>query len=320
MSPSWLRRRSYCCLGNPRLGGLKSIALGDAAGMDAVPLFARHRLFRRAGPPVHVNRVVHQGEVNLHRHEFIELAVVLGGSASHRTLRGSEPIAAGTGLAIAPDCWHGYDGCCDLLLSNCCLGPELVQGDLRVVVEDPLLVRLLGFDPAQPLTRVQLAPSALAEAERALDRLRGFIPAGTARHRLEVLGNLLCLLGVVGSAAASDQAPSRRGVQPAVARAVAAMSADLARPWTLGELAAAAGVAPDSFTRLFRRHTGLAPMAWLARARGERAAVLLLSSTRSVAEIGRDVGWDDPNYCARRFRELFGQSPSDYRDGGGRPG
>lgn len=290
----------------------------DAAHMEAVPLFARHRLFRRAGPPVHVNRVLHQGEVNLHRHEFIELALVLGGSASHRTVRGSEPIAAGTVLAIGPGCSHGYDGCRDLLLMNCCLGPELVQSDLRVVVEDPLQFRLLGLDPVHPLTRVQLSAAGQAEAERALERLRSFISAGTARHRLEVLGNVLCLLGVVGAAAA-EQIPARRGAHITVSRAVTAMGADLSKPWTLGELAAMAGIAPDSFTRLFRRHTGLTPMVWLTRARGERATVLLLSSARSVAAIGRAVGWDDPNYFTRRFRELFGQTPSAYREGDGRP-
>jgi AraC-like DNA-binding protein len=32
-----------------------------------------------------------------------------------------------------------------------------------------------------------------------------------------------------------------------------------------------------------------------------------------VAEIGRAVGWSDPNYAARRFRATHGLSPTEYR-------
>jgi len=58
---------------------------------------------------------------------------------------------------------------------------------------------------------------------------------------------------------------------------------------------------------------GNPPLAWLTMRRAERAAVLLLSTDAPVAEIGRRVGWDDPNYCARRFRAAFGVNPAAYR-------
>ncbi len=54
-------------------------------------------------------------------------------------------------------------------------------------------------------------------------------------------------------------------------------------------------------------------MTWLARRRAEKAAVLLLTTNLPVAEIGRSVGWRDPNYFARRFRAAFGTTASAYR-------
>jgi AraC family L-rhamnose operon transcriptional activator RhaR len=42
-------------------------------------------------------------------------------------------------------------------------------------------------------------------------------------------------------------------------------------------------------------------------------AVRLAAGGRSVAEIGRAVGWHDPNYAARRFRATYGLSPTEYR-------
>jgi hypothetical protein len=69
--------------------------------MDPVPLFARHRLFRRAGPPVHVNRCLHQGEVNLHRHEFIELAASLEERDAGGLGRLDDLVEGFTGLDLA---------------------------------------------------------------------------------------------------------------------------------------------------------------------------------------------------------------------------
>jgi AraC family L-rhamnose operon transcriptional activator RhaR len=55
-------------------------------------------------------------------------------------------------------------------------------------------------------------------------------------------------------------------------------------------------------------------MAWLARQRAEKAAVLLLTTDKAIAAIGREVGWHDPNYFARRFRAAFGISARQYRN------
>ena len=43
-------------------------------------------------------------------------------------------------------------------------------------------------------------------------------------------------------------------------------------------------------------------MAWLDQLRGEAAARLLVQTDLPVSEIGRTVGWTDPNYASRRFR------------------
>jgi AraC family L-rhamnose operon transcriptional activator RhaR len=98
-----------------------------------------------------------------------------------------------------------------------------------------------------------------------------------------------------------------------VIQLAAEMQADLARGWKLSELARRTGQTREHFCRRFRLVHGNPPLAWLTMRRAERAAVLLLSTDAPVAEIGRRVGWDDPNYCARRFRAAFGVNPAAYR-------
>jgi AraC family L-rhamnose operon transcriptional activator RhaR len=87
-----------------------------------------------------------------------------------------------------------------------------------------------------------------------------------------------------------------------------------ARDWSLHELAGRLDVDRSHLIRLFRRRTGLTPMHWLARRRGELAAVKLLTTDAPIARIGREVGWADATYFARRFRSLFGLSPREYRE------
>ena len=136
------------------------------------------------------------------------------------------------------------------------------------------------------------------------------------RYRGDVLGLLSLLLGELGraavpAAAASDSTQGR--AHPAVRRAMRLLESDIARPWTLADLAEELHLAPAYLVRLFKDATGLPPKAYLAQVRAERAAVLLLNTDDPVTGIGRAVGWPDQNYFARRFKAHYGLSATTYR-------
>jgi AraC family transcriptional regulator, L-rhamnose operon transcriptional activator RhaR len=83
--------------------------------------------------------------------------------------------------------------------------------------------------------------------------------------------------------------------------------------WTLTELASELHLAPGYLVRVFKAATGLPPMAYLAQVRAEHAAALLLHSDEPVTCIGREVGWPDQNYFARRFKAHYGLNATTYR-------
>lgn len=85
-------------------------------------------------------------------------------------------------------------------------------------------------------------------------------------------------------------------------------------PLTVKEIAAAARLTPNHFTSLFRRHTGQIFTEYLAEQRIERARHLLNDLTLSIGEVARRVGYDDPGYFARRFRQQTGLSPRECRE------
>ena len=85
-------------------------------------------------------------------------------------------------------------------------------------------------------------------------------------------------------------------------------------PLSVKELAAAARLTPNHLTSLFRRHTGQIFTDYLTQERLSRAKKLLKDLTLSITEIAGQVGYDDPGYFARRFRQKTGLSPREWRD------
>jgi len=79
------------------------------------------------------------------------------------------------------------------------------------------------------------------------------------------------------------------------------------------ELAGAAGLSRAHFSREFRRAFGESPHAYLLTRRLERAAALLRSTDRSVADICLSVGLQSVGSFTTSFTRTYGVSPTAYR-------
>lgn len=285
-------------------------------------------MFPTVGPPVHVNHPLHRGDIPLHEHDFIEIALVTAGQAVHRTIHGQGMIGVGDVVVFQPGQWHAYERARDLVLYNCCFGTDLLVRELAWVRHDPVLAAL--FPPHLPpsdararrtgdqgVLTLHVDGDDRAALVRELEALRALQAApDLVRVRGEVIGRLLLILGRLGRIAVGSRplpAADERAAGP-VAAVVQALEERLEREWSLDELARMARLNRSYFVRRFKRATGLAPMAWLCRRRAEKAAVLLLTTDLPIARIGRLVGWQDPNYFARRFRAAFGMSARAYRE------
>jgi AraC-like DNA-binding protein/ligand-binding sensor protein len=84
--------------------------------------------------------------------------------------------------------------------------------------------------------------------------------------------------------------------------------------YNVGEIAAAARMTPNHFSALFRRHTGRTFSSFLTARRLAEAKKLLGDFTLNISEIAEQVGFEDPGYFARRFRQKEGCSPREWRD------
>ena len=84
-------------------------------------------------------------------------------------------------------------------------------------------------------------------------------------------------------------------------------------PLRVDDLAHAAKLSRAHFSREFRRAFGEPPHSYLLTRRLERAAALLRTTDRSVAEICLDVGLQSIGSFTTSFTRTFGVSPTVYR-------
>jgi AraC-like DNA-binding protein len=84
-------------------------------------------------------------------------------------------------------------------------------------------------------------------------------------------------------------------------------------PLGVDELARAAGLSRAHFSREFRRAFGESPHSYLLTRRLERAAALLRTTDRSVADICFSVGLQSVGSFTTSFKRIYGRTPTAYR-------
>lgn len=70
------------------------------------------------------------------------------------------------------------------------------------------------------------------------------------------------------------------------------------------------GMSTARFSRLFKQTCGIGFQDYVMRKRMQAAEELLLNSDIPVSSVGYMMGFKDPSYFARAFRQFFGYSPS----------
>lgn len=121
------------------------------------------------------------------------------------------------------------------------------------------------------------------------------------------------LLGHIGRRLAAQRNAQVNRKYERLGAVIERMNAEYDKPATIGEYAQMCAVTREYFIHLFRGYTGMSPHAYLTRIRMDRARDLLSGSTLTVSEIASAVGYDNPLYFSRVFKNQTGLSPSAFR-------
>jgi AraC-like DNA-binding protein len=100
---------------------------------------------------------------------------------------------------------------------------------------------------------------------------------------------------------------------PIVGKSLGLLHSRFAHPWTIADLAQEVGVSRSALVERFTRYLSEPPIAYLTRWRLQLAARSLERTSRGVAEIAADVGYESEAAFNRAFKREFGQPPGRYR-------
>ena len=82
------------------------------------------------------------------------------------------------------------------------------------------------------------------------------------------------------------------------------------------DIAGYLGYSEAYFCKIFKQSFGHSFVSYLTDYRMQKAEDLMRTSRLSIKEIGKTVGYPDPNYFTKVFRRVRGVSPSEFREAG----
>lgn len=111
----------------------------------------------------------------------------------------------------------------------------------------------------------------------------------------------------------SSHAPgASAGRQKIVDRAKLALASDLARRWSLEEVAQEVGVSPIYLTQLFQQVEGMPLYRYQLQLRLARA-LDLLGDYDDLTELALDLGFSSHSHFSSAFRKAYGRTPAAFR-------
>lgn len=85
--------------------------------------------------------------------------------------------------------------------------------------------------------------------------------------------------------------------------------------WTVKDFARECNLSTYRFIHNFKEYTGMSPIEYLTKIRIDKARELLLDSSLNISEISNVIGYENPLYFSRVFKNSTGLPPSGFRKG-----
>lgn len=182
--------------------------------------------------------------------------------------------------------------------------------DLDPAVIESLVVEM-GPSPftADKPVRVDPTESEVADAALRLMRLMdrpAFVPILQAQYIREL--HFWLLLGRHGAAIRSLGVADSHTHR--VARAVAFIRMDFAKPLRVEHLAEVAGMSPSSFHQHFRAITSLTPLQFQKQLRLIEARRMMLADGEMISNAAYAVGYESVSQFTREYSRMFGLPPA----------
>ena len=276
--------------------------------MNRASIVPNYALFGEMGgfPDLtHVERIIdrariHAWKIRPHRHEQLaQIFVIQRGEAQCRVDGQSWYCSDQSIFYLPPHCIHGFEFARGTEGSVISLHSLILRNfsETQSGIADHLVIPWRGDLQDDEAVLVK----SMFQANQSANRFR--------TERMLFLGQALltCIAERFGSEA------EVKGNRSVIRRLDALLSGRDGYSKGPAECAAALAVTTGHLNRMIKEATGTSLSVYIEGRRMSEACRLLVFTQLSVAEIGHRLGYHDPAYFSRRFRNTQGETPSGYR-------
>ena len=277
------------------------------------------KAFLNRPPFIHVmHGMMHGRPVPVHRHDFAEIVLVLGGTGVHLENGVAQPLNPGDVVIILGATTHGYAQTRKFEVCNIAFQPRVLAPYAGLLSRLPgyqalFQARLRASRRTPPPAPFHLPPDDLGAIMKLLHNMEQECLSQRPGYEALITGCFLQLVVELSRASSGWGEHQEVGQNPHVGTAIQFMEDHYAGPITLADLAGKAQMSVNSLLRIFKHATDMTPIDYLIHLRVRKACELLADPTCPIKEITFKVGFSDSNYFARQFRKVMGMSASEFR-------
>lgn len=227
------------------------------------------------------------------RFEFYGISHLLKGRGLYWTPDGGTPLRYGPGQAVfslpgrVQD--YGGDGT-EYQEDSLCFTGAVADGLRAAGILRPGILEMGLTRRLAPILDLMAAPSREAQIRANL-----------------LLQNLLV-------AVYFENKPPAGGRHSALTRILNQITVEPKQWWPVREMAEQCGLSESQFRRVFIAETGLHPKVYVDQFKMKHAAALLVSRQFTILAAAAAVGYADPYHFSRRFKQVMGLPPEQYRE------
>ena len=285
--------------------------------MSGSNYFSKKQVKMLPNLPLKIEKMPQTKIVEMHNHEFLEIAFVASGTALHRhvdTRTGQEytnDLIPGDIFSIHTHEQHSYENCNNLILYNIFILPEFLE-------KYPKLSDLKGYNLLIG-KRTELPRSLMHLPSNLMENISTSLDRAIKEFQLQLPGfdSMVIALAMdfLITAMRSKEINYREigNARIILLKTICLLEENYPEQFTLAKLAKMSYMSVSSYTAKFRLALGMSPMDYLIKIRLSKAKELLTTTELSINNIAEQCGFCSSNYFIKLFRRTYQLTPLQFR-------
>lgn len=251
--------------------------------------------------------------IDWHWHSEVEFVFVEKGQAEFFIGNKRYILNAGTGIFINTRVIHRFEAMESVIIPNIVFSPELLSPKESLIYQkyiQPIL--------HSSVDSLILSPDISWQKDILNILLKVFaVQTSENMREIETVEHLLKLWSILYvNTKIREQPPLSKSSSLTQAKLQIMMQyihKNYSTHISLEDIAKTVFLSKSSTLNIFKKYLDTSPINYLVNYRLKRAAKLLATTNNSVLSISQDTGFENVGYFCRKFKELFKQTPSEYR-------